>query len=232
MWWYKEVPVQPQAFVDASRSIIHTVPRRQTIPTYPHMPKDDPHHFQNQGGVFTPPHQPEKSVVWRTRENATILELVSLSGKEGAPTRQISFRFHAPIVAGIHFAPLTQQGGISIALLTTDSVLYRLHLTALSHFLDLNTPPGYSTCAQIKWTNAGEPILFRYLGSRQAAVASTNGTLYLVKTALLSDDMHRHGKTTLDLIRLDGILFSSLHRCRQITTHLVTCSSKRDYRTC
>ncbi|KAF9143575.1 hypothetical protein BGX30_000102 [Mortierella sp. GBA39] len=202
MWWFKEVPVQPQAFVDASRSIIHTVPRRQTIPTYPHTPKDDPRHFQNQGGVFTPSHQPEKSVVWRTRENATILELVSLSGNENAPTRQISFRFHAPIVAGIHFAPLTQQGGISIALLTTDSVLYRLHLTALSHFLDLNTPPGYSTCAQIKWTNAGEPLLFRYLGSRQAAVASSSGTLYLVKTALLSDDMHRHEHADINVYDL------------------------------
>ncbi|KAH7034357.1 nucleoporin Nup120/160-domain-containing protein [Linnemannia elongata] len=222
MWWYKEVPVQPQAFVDASRSIIHTVPRRQTIPTYPHMPKDDPRHFQNQGGVFTPPHQPEKSVVWRTRENATILELISLSGKENVPTRQISFQFHAPIVTGIHFAPLTQQGGISIALLTTDSVLYRLHLTALSHFIDPNTPPGYSTCAQIKWTNAGEPTLFRYLGSRQAAVASSNGTLYLVKTALLSDDMHRHENADINVYDLHD----DSHRRIQHASTLHTLYSK------
>ncbi|KAF9340332.1 hypothetical protein BGZ91_002542 [Linnemannia elongata] len=222
MWWYKEVPVQPQAFVDASRSIIHTVPRRQTIPTYPHMPKDDPRHFQNQGGVFTPPHQPEKSVVWRTRENATILELISLSGKENVPTRQISFQFHAPIVTGIHFAPLTQQGGISIALLTTDNVLYRLHLTALSHFIDPNTPPGYSTCAQIKWTNAGEPTLFRYLGSRQAAVASSNGTLYLVKTALLSDDMHRHENADINVYDLHD----DSHRRIQHASTLHTLYSK------
>ncbi|KAF9152617.1 hypothetical protein BG015_004987 [Linnemannia schmuckeri] len=220
MWWFKEVPVQPQAFVDVSRSITHTVPRRQTISTYPHTPKDDPRHFQNQGGVFTPPHQPEKSVVWRTSENATILDLISLSGKENAPTRQISFRFHAPIVAGIHFAPLTQQGGISIALLTTDSVLYRLHLTALSHFLDPNTPPGYSTCAQIKWTNAGEPTLFRYLGSRQAAVASSNGTLYLVKTALLSDDMHRHEHAEINVYNLhdDSHLLSRIQHASTLHT--------------
>ncbi|KAK3835045.1 MAG: nucleoporin Nup120/160-domain-containing protein [Linnemannia gamsii] len=202
MWWFKEVPVQPQAFVDASHSIIHTVPRRQTIPTYPYTPKDDPRHFQNQAGVFVAPHQPEKSVVWRTRENATVLELISLSGKENVPTRQISFRFHAPILPGIHFAPLTQQGGISIALLTADSVLYRLHLTALSHFLDRDTPPGYSTCAQIKWTNGGEPTLFKYLGSRAAAVASSNGTLYFVKTALLSDDMHRHENADINVYDL------------------------------
>ncbi|KAF9906613.1 hypothetical protein EC991_000413 [Linnemannia zychae] len=202
MWWFKEVPVQPQAFVDASHSITHTVPRRQTIPTYPYTPKDDPRHFQNQAGVFVAPHQPEKSVVWRTRENATILELISLSGKENVPTRQISFRFHAPILPGIHFAPLTQQGGISIALLTADSVLYRLHLTALSHFLDRDTPRGYSTCAQIKWTNGGQPTLFKYLGSRYAAVASANGTLYLVKTALLSDDMHRHENADINVYDL------------------------------
>ncbi|KAF8944515.1 hypothetical protein BGZ47_004142 [Haplosporangium gracile] len=220
MWWFKEVPVQPQAFVDASRSIIHTVPCRQTIYTYPHTSKDDPRHFQNQGGVFTPPHQPEKSVVWRTRENATILELISLSGKENAPTRQISFRFHAPILPGIHFAPLTQQGGISIALLTTDSVLYRLHLTALSHFLDPNTPSGYSTCAQIKWINAGEPILFQYLGSRQAAVASSNGTLYLVKTALLSDDMHRHEHAEINVYDLhdDSHLLSRIQHASTLHT--------------
>ncbi|KAF9092113.1 hypothetical protein BGX23_004603 [Mortierella sp. AD031] len=202
MWWFKEVPVQPQAFVDAQHSIIHTVPRRQTIPTYPYTPKDDPRRLQNQAGVFAFPHQTEKSVVWRTRENATVLELVSLSGKENVPTRQISFRFHAPILPGIHFAPLTQQGGISIALLTVDSVLYRLHLTALSHFLDRDTPPGYSTCAQIKWSSAGEPTLFKYLGSRQAAVAASNGTLYLVKTALLSDDMHRHENAEMNVYDL------------------------------
>ncbi|KAF9922637.1 hypothetical protein FBU30_007246 [Linnemannia zychae] len=202
MWWFKEVPVQPQAFVDSAHSIVHAVPRRQTIPAYPYTAKDDPRHFQNQGGVFAPPFEPEKAVVWKTRENATIIELTSLSAKENTPTRQISFQFHAPILSGIHFAPLTEQGGISIALLTVDSVLYRLRLSALSHFLDSDTPPGYSSCAQIKWTNGGEPTSFKYLGSRQAAVAASNGTLYLVNSALLSDDMHRHENADISVYDL------------------------------
>ncbi|KAG0207472.1 hypothetical protein BGX28_001296 [Mortierella sp. GBA30] len=188
MWWFKEVPVQLETFANVQNSVTHIVPHPRVIETRPTRTQG----YENQGGVFAFPNQYAKSVVWRTRDNATCLELISLSGKENTPTRQISFQFNASILPGVHVAPLTQQGGISISLLTVDSVLYRLHISSLSHFLDSEVPEGFSSAAHITWTTNSEPLSFKYLGDRQAAVVSTNGSLFLVKTALLAEDINRH----------------------------------------
>ncbi|KAF9358568.1 hypothetical protein BGX26_001405 [Mortierella sp. AD094] len=201
MWWFKEVPVQLEAFVDTQHSIIHSVPCPRQV--QPYQLHDHPHQaFENQGGVFAFPNQYAKSVVWRTKDNATVLELISISGKENTLTRQISFQFHAPILPGLHIAALAPLGGISIALLTADSVLYKLHISALSHFLTKDPPQGYSSAAQVKWTTNATPLLFKYLGDRQAAVASTDGALFLIKTALLAEDTNRHGHAEIRVFDL------------------------------
>ncbi|KAF9179523.1 hypothetical protein BGZ50_006870 [Haplosporangium sp. Z 11] len=193
MWWFKEVPVHTETFVDIAHSVTHVVPLPRNFQTQRATDvSSNKRHLENQAGVFAFPSQFAKSIVWRTKENATILELISLSGKENSPTRQISFQFHASILPGIHFAPLTQHGGISIALMTVDCVLYRLHISALSRFLTKDMEEGYSSAAQVKWTANCEPLLFRYIGDRQAAVAATDGRLFLVQTALLAEDANRH----------------------------------------
>ncbi|KAF8953873.1 hypothetical protein BGZ46_003112, partial [Entomortierella lignicola] len=209
MWWFKEVPVQLEAFVDTQHSVIHTVP----CPRHPHhthqsSPDQSSLSYENQGGVFAFPNQYAKSVVWRTKENATILELVSISGKENTLTRQISFQFHAPILPGLHIAALAEHGGITIVLLTADSVLYKLHISALSHFLTRDPPHGYSSSTLVKWTNNnntssnGVPLMFKYLGDRLAAVASNDGSLFLIKTALLAEDTNRHGHAEIRVFDL------------------------------
>ncbi|KAF9111598.1 hypothetical protein BGX27_004688 [Mortierella sp. AM989] len=192
MWWFKEVPIQLEAFVDTQNSVIHSVPYPRQIQS--NQPQEYSRNtFQNQGGVFAFPNQYAKSVVWRTKDNSTILELISISGKENTLTRQISFQFHAPILPGLHIAALAPHGGIAIALLTADSVLYKLHISALSHFITKDAPQRYSSAAQVKWTTNATPLLFKYLGDRQASVASTDGALFLIKTALLAEDTNRHG---------------------------------------
>ncbi|KAI1313010.1 hypothetical protein EDD11_002788 [Mortierella claussenii] len=191
MWWLKEVPAELEAFVDTHHSIVHPVPHPQHIQPYLVEGNLD-RRFEPQGGVFAFPNQYAKSVVWRTKNNASALEIVSISGKENTSTRQITFQFHAPILPGLHIAPLAQQGGITIALLTVDSVLYRLHISALSHFITRDAPSGYSSALPVKWPISTTPALFKYIGDRQAAVASTNGALFLVKTALLAEDTNSH----------------------------------------
>ncbi|KAG0049659.1 hypothetical protein BGZ83_005520 [Gryganskiella cystojenkinii] len=201
MWWFKEVPVQSETFVDTRHPIRHIVPYPRNL-----RPRPQQRSFENQGGVFAFPAQYAKSVVWRTKENATALELTSLSGKENTPTRQITFVFHAPILPGVHLGPLSQTGGITITLLTADSVLYRLQISALSHFSTKDSPEGYSSSAQITWTTNSEPLLFKYLGDRQAAVASTNGGLCLIRTALLACDANRHDHAEVKIYSLQDDL--------------------------
>jgi hypothetical protein len=191
MWWFKEVPVQLETFVDTRHPIHHSVPAPRNMRAQPNY---TPRSFENQGGVFAFPGQYAKSVVWRTRDNASALELTSLSGKENTPTRQIAFTFHAPILPGVHFGPLSQTGGITITLLTADNVLYRLQISALSRFSTRDSPEGYSSSVQLNWSGTHEPLLFKYLGDRQAAIASNNGGLHLIRTALLAEDAQRHGK--------------------------------------
>ncbi|KAF8932192.1 nucleoporin Nup120/160-domain-containing protein [Dissophora ornata] len=214
MWWFKEVPVQFETFVDTQHSVKHTVPRPRNIPQYPLG--DSARHFQNQGGVFAFPDQYAKSVVWRTKDNATVLELISLSGKENTPARPISFQLHAPILPGVHIAPLTQHGGIAISLLTADSVLYRLHISAMSHFAIKDEPADYSSVLQIKWPTDNTPLLFKYLGDRHAAVASTDGALFLVRTALLAEDANRHEHAEVKVYDLHGD--SHLNRIQHVST--------------
>ncbi|KAF9961490.1 hypothetical protein BGZ70_008276 [Mortierella alpina] len=215
MWWFKEVPVQLETFVDLQHTAKHIVPRPRTLQT------QQPHSrtFENQGGVFAFPNQYAKSVVWRTTDNATCLELTSLSGKENTPTRQISFQFSASILPGLHLAPLTQHGGIAISLLTADSVLYRLHVSALSHFLTSDLPEGYVSSAHINWTATpgSDPLSFKYLGDRQAAVTHTDGSLFLVKTALLAEDANRHEHAEVRVYNLhdDSVMMS---RTQQVST--------------
>ncbi|KAF9581786.1 hypothetical protein BGW38_001079, partial [Lunasporangiospora selenospora] len=196
MWWFKEVPVQPETFVDTQHSVTHVVPFPQHIQSYPYTEQDlaafASRTYANQGGVFAFPNQYAKSVVWRTKENASTIELVSITSKENTPTRQISFRFHAPILPGIHVAPATPAGGMCITLLTVDSILYRLEIANLSRFATSDAPEGYTSAAHIKWSNHGEPVLFKYVGDRQGAVISSDGSLFLVKTALLAEDAARH----------------------------------------
>ncbi|KAG0302349.1 hypothetical protein BGZ98_007593 [Dissophora globulifera] len=191
MWWFKEVPVQLETFADTQHSLKHIVPRPRNI-VQSSRGVDDARRFQNQGGVFSFPNQYAKSVVWRTMENATVLELISLSSKENTPTRPISFQFHAPILPGLHIAPLTPHGGIAIALLTADSVLYRLHISALSHFASKDVPSEFSWALPVKWNSSSTPLHFKFLGDRHAAVASTDGALFLIRTALLAEDANHH----------------------------------------
>ncbi|KAF9437543.1 hypothetical protein BGZ76_000300 [Entomortierella beljakovae] len=202
LWWFKEVPVQLEAFVDTLNGVKHIVPFPRQLQSNQTFDKNT-QALENQGGVFAFPNQNAKSVVWRTTENATVLELTSISGKENNSTRPISFQFHAPILPGIHFASLAPHGGITIALLTVDSILYKLHISALSHFLTKDLPQGYSSAAQIKWpTSNAAPSLFKYLGDRLAAVSTFDGSLFLVKTALLAEDTNRHGHAEVKVFDL------------------------------
>ncbi|KAF9427628.1 hypothetical protein BGZ94_004535 [Podila epigama] len=190
MWWFKEVPVQLETFVNLHHPVIHRVPYpRDAQPTQ--LPINQT--FDNQGGVFASPVEYGKSVVWRTRNNATVLELLSLTSKDNTPTHQISFQFHAPIIPGVHVGPLTDSGGICILLMTADSILYRLQIAGLSRFVVKDALEGFSSGAQIKWTSrSSEPLHFKYLGNRHAAVATTGGDLYLVQSGLLAQDGNRH----------------------------------------
>ncbi|KAF9351379.1 hypothetical protein BGX34_000630, partial [Mortierella sp. NVP85] len=49
-------------------------------------------------------------------------------------------------------------------------------------------PPKYSSAQQVKWTTHCTPLAIKYLGDRQAAVASLDGSLFLIKTPLLAED--------------------------------------------
>ena len=190
MWWFKEVPVQQETFVNIHHTVIHKVPYpRNAQPQQ--LPADKT--FDNQGGVFASPNEYGKSIAWRTKGNASILELISLSSKDNTPTRQIAFQFHAPIIPGIHVGPLNPSGGICIIVMTADSILYRLHISSLSRFVLRDAPEEYVSAAQINW-NTREPLQFKYLGNRHAAVASAGGCLHLIHSSLLVDDGSRHGK--------------------------------------
>lgn len=189
MWWLKEVPVHLETFVDSKHSIRHTVSRPRVVTPYP---EGAARLFGNHGGVFALPNHFAKSIVWKTKENATVLELISLSAKDNTPTHPISFLFHAPILPGIHFAAPAQGEEISISLMTVDSVIYRLLIKDPIQFLSRDTPK-YSSAHQVKWTSHSSPFLFRHLGDSQAVVALTDGSLFLVKSGLLAEDTDLNG---------------------------------------
>ncbi|KAG0350234.1 hypothetical protein BG005_010245 [Podila minutissima] len=191
MWWFKEVPVQLETFANVHHTVIHNVPYpRDAQPQQ--LPADKT--FDNQGGVFASPNEYGKSIAWRTKHNATVLELISLSSKDNTPTRQIAFKFHAPIIPGIHVGPLNPSGGICIIVMTADSILYRLRISSLSRFVLRDAPEGYVSAAQINWNTRNELLHFKYLGNRHAAVATSGGYLHLIHSTLLADDgsMHDH----------------------------------------
>jgi hypothetical protein len=194
LWWLKEVPIRLETFVNAHHSIRQTVTRPRGVAPYS---DGTARQHGNQGGVFALPNQFAKSIVWRTKENATVLELISLSGKDNTPTSPISFHFHAPILAGIHFAPWTQQEGVSVTLMTVDSVVYRLLIKDLAQFSSKD-PPKYSSAQQVKWTTHCTPIAIKYLGDRQAAVASLDGSLFLIKSPLLAEDSNLSGTVDME----------------------------------
>lgn len=191
MWWFKEVPVQLETFANVHHTVIHKVPYpRDAQPQQ--LPTDQT--FDNQGGVFASPNEYGKSIAWRTKHNATVLELISLSSKDNTPTRQIAFKFHAPIIPGVHVGPLNPSGGICIIVMTADSILYRLRISSLSRFVLRDAPEGYVSAAQINWNTQNELLHFKYLGNRHAAVASRGGYLHLIHSTLLVDDGSMHGK--------------------------------------
>ncbi|KAF9374900.1 hypothetical protein CPC16_001011 [Podila verticillata] len=188
MWWFKEVPVQLEAFVNIHHTVIHKVPYPRNAQPQQFLADKT---FDNQGGVFASPNEYGKSIAWRTKGNASILELISLSSKDNTPTRQIAFQFHAPIIPGIHVGPLNPSGGICIIVMTADGILYRLHISSLSRFVLRDAPEEYVSAAHINW-NTREPLQFKYLGNRYAAVASAGGCLHLIHSSLLADDGSRH----------------------------------------
>ncbi|KAF9215302.1 hypothetical protein BGZ59_001740 [Podila verticillata] len=188
MWWFKEVPVQLETFVNIHHTVIHKVPYPRNAQPQQFLADKT---FDNQGGVFASPNEYGKSIAWRTKGNASILELISLSSKDNTPTRQIAFQFHAPIIPGIHVGPLNPSGGICIIVMTADGILYRLHISSLSRFVLRDAPEEYVSAAHINW-NTREPLQFKYLGNRYAAVASAGGCLHLIHSSLLADDGSRH----------------------------------------
>ncbi|KAG0347833.1 hypothetical protein BG004_006856 [Podila humilis] len=199
MWWFKEVPIQLETFVNIHQPAVHIVPYPRNAQSQ-QIPADKT--FDNQGGVFAYPNEYGKSVAWRTKDNATVLELTSLSSKDNSTTRQISLQFHAPIIPGIYVGPLTPNGGICIFLMTADSILYRLHLTSMSRLALRDTPEGLASGAQIHLGDRGDLLHFRYLGNRHAAVATSRGGLHLIQSGLLSDDSNKHEHANVQVFDL------------------------------
>ncbi|KAG0228513.1 hypothetical protein BGW42_002104 [Actinomortierella wolfii] len=195
VFWYKEVPVQTETFLDTTSHVVYNVTSAA----------DRAHKAQatmqgSDGGVFNTEDQDRPfSFVWRTKRNATCLELMPISSTDAHAPRSVAFQFPAPIAPGVHFVPAeSNKRGVCCFLITTDAVAYRINLhDMVSLFRTSNASDAISgarsklyTVRSVHITAKEHTIVsqLRYIEEGIVALCCHDGTLSLVRSQIFLAD--------------------------------------------
>ncbi|KAF9160876.1 hypothetical protein DFQ26_005082 [Actinomortierella ambigua] len=200
VFWYKEVPVQAEAFLGSQGHVVHNV----SVVDHSHRPSATCQ--GSDGGIYTTQDQElPLSFVWRTKANATCLELIPVSCTDPQPARSVAFQFPSPIAPGVHFVPAeSNKRGVCCFLITTDAVAYRINLHDIDALFHHPSNDNTRTTGARSFTVRSAPISakqhtlvsqLRYIEEGTVALRCTDGTLSLLRSQIFLADTSAADRT-------------------------------------
>ncbi|KAF9968524.1 hypothetical protein BGZ73_009227, partial [Actinomortierella ambigua] len=193
VFWYKEVPVQAEAFLGSQDHIVHNI----SLAERSHRPAATCQ--GSDGGIYATQDQEQPlSLVWRTKSNATCLELIPVSCTDPRAARSVAFQFPSPIAPGVHFVPAeSNKRGVCCFLITTDAVAYRINIHDIDslfhhHSSDITSGAGVRdyTIRSVHVSAKQHTLVsqLRYIEEGTVALCCTDGTLSLLRSQIFLAD--------------------------------------------